>query len=148
MKLPKGCDVYSAIVPIRPVPKPRMTRKDKWSKRPVVVNYYKFADALKEHVGETVIRSLNSSLVCELQVVARFAPAKSLSQKARIELVGDGNNFHRQRPDCSNILKGVEDILFEHDEEIPDVRCRKYWADQDSIEIVISYMPFDDKSGE
>ena len=33
---------------IQPVAKPRMTRSDRWKKRPVVLKYWQFKDALKE----------------------------------------------------------------------------------------------------
>lgn len=33
--------------PILPVPKPRMTQRDVWQKRPVVLRYRKFCDAVR-----------------------------------------------------------------------------------------------------
>ena len=38
----------SMSINIQPVAKPRMTRSDRWKKRPVVLKYWQFKDALKE----------------------------------------------------------------------------------------------------
>ena len=37
----------SVVYPITPVPKPRMTRRDRWAKRPCVLRYWAFKDEVR-----------------------------------------------------------------------------------------------------
>ena len=61
---------------IEPVPKPRMTRKDRWSNRPCVVRYYQYKDELNLLWGNQVIKQ-----PCHL--IFHLPMPKSWSRKKR-----------------------------------------------------------------
>lgn len=95
---------------ITPVPKPRMTRKDKWQKppRPRVARYWAFAQEIKLKLPENY--DLN---FCE--VTFCLPMPKSWSNKKKQEMAGKP---HTQVPDLSNLLKALEDSLYADDSTI------------------------------
>lgn len=114
-------------IPGRPVPKPRMTRSDKWKKRPCVLRYRAFADLARASGGDLP----DPNTIMEVRCVAYFKPTrKSL----------DGQR-HRQKPDSSNLLKAVEDALFREDSALADVVARKRWGLPERVEVEIDYLP-------
>lgn len=124
------------IVPGTPMGKPRMTRRDKWAKRPCVMRYREWADVVRKHAGEVPPANEVASLI----VNAYFTPPKSWSASKRIASI---MGMHRQKPDASNILKGLEDILWPDDDSaLADVHVRKWWGDSDRVEILIIAAPY------
>ena len=99
--------------------KPRMTQKDQH--KPAHKRYWAYKDELRRLVG---IPTWRFPPPIRLHIVAYIALPPSLSKKEIAERAG---HWHRIVPDASNILKGVEDILFVKDEKIADVACKKYW---------------------
>ena len=61
---------------IQPVAKPRMTRSDRWKKRPVVLKYWQFKDALKEKAEQK-----NWNLSKDITIYFSIAMPKSWSKK-------------------------------------------------------------------
>lgn len=97
----------SKVIDIVPVAKPRMTQRDRWMKRNVVVRYYHFANH---------IRLLNPKIEWEgvsLQFVLPMP--KSWSKKKRAEMNG---RPHKQTPDLSNMIKAIEDSLLKDDSRV------------------------------
>jgi len=117
---------------VKPMGKPRMTRRDKWKKRPCVVRYRAFADALRLAAGELP----PTELIEDLSWVATFAFPKSYSKKKRTALMGQ---LHRSTPDRDNCDKAVLDILFKQDSAIAKGTIEKRWGETDSLEIVIKW---------
>lgn len=110
--------------PLTPVPKPRMTQRDRWAKRPVVLKYFKFCDELR-------------AMDCELpesgaKITFQMPMPKTWSKKKRAEMLGQP---HRQRPDVDNMLKALQDAVHEEDSHIWNVEITKLWSNNGSIDI-------------
>jgi len=113
------------LIDIKPVPKPRMTRADKWKKRPAVMRYRAFCDEL---------RSKFSPEAPETPIVLIFnlPMPKSWSKKKKIAMDGKP---HLQRPDLDNLEKAWNDALHKEDSAVWNCWSRKFWSYTGSIEI-------------
>ena len=111
---------------IDPVPKPRMTRADAWKKRPCVTRYYAFKD---------MVRLLRIHLPTEGAAVYFHIPMpKSWSKKKKRQMHG---TIHRQKPDLSNLLKALEDAIYQDDSAIGHYAgLGKYWSHEGAIVII------------
>jgi Holliday junction resolvase RusA-like endonuclease len=96
------------IVYLTPVAKPRMTRSDKWKKRPVTDRYWKFKNEWKKQVPSAL--DLNYK-----QIEFVMPMPKSWSKKKRAEMDGKP---HTQKPDLDNLLKGIGDAHYQDDSVI------------------------------
>ena len=107
---------------ITPCAKPRMTRRDAWAKRPVVLKYWAFKDECKLK---------NMKLHEKMSVVFYMPMPKSWSKKKRLQM-----EFlpHKQRPDVDNLIKGLMDILPE-DSHIHNIHVKKVWAETGGISV-------------
>ena len=110
---------------IEPVPKPRMTRRDKWSERPCVVRYYQFKDELNLLWG-------NREIFQPCHLIFHLPMPDSWSKKKKALMFGQP---HQQKPDIDNLIKAFFDCLLVEDSHIYDVRGTKYWSDAGSIEV-------------
>jgi len=104
-----------------PMGKPRMTQRDVWKQRPVVLRYRDYCDRIREAAPNVVVHAD----VYAIEVAAFIAMPKSWSRKKMAALVGQ---MHRARPDWDNIAKAVCDALLEEDSGIGDGCCRKFWC--------------------
>lgn len=111
---------------VTPVPKPRMTQRDKWKKRPVVLRYHAFKDQVRDS-GLTIPTS--GAHVCFVMPMA-----KSWTKQRSIVMEGQP---HEQRPDLDNLLKALGDALFEDDSCIWDIRVTKVWGKEGKIKVRI-----------
>ncbi len=111
--------------PVPPCPKPRMTRSDKWKKRPAVMRYRAFADQVRE-LGVKLPES-------DAKITFLIAMPKSWSiAKMRAHF----HEKHQQKPDLSNLLKALEDAVYGDDSHIWHYgEIRKLWAAHGGIEI-------------
>lgn len=91
---------------IVPVPKPRMTVADRWKKRPAVIKYWEFKDAIKE-LG--LIFKNGDSITFIIPMPKSWSAKKCLSM--------DGKP-HQQKPDIDNLYKALSDSIFEEDSSI------------------------------
>ena len=103
-------------VPGQPIAKPRQTQSDRWKQRPCVMRYRGFADACRFAASRTTKITLTQP-TC-LIVKCYFDWGKT-----------HRSGPHTQKPDASNVLKAVEDALFENDEMIWKTETTKLWAD-------------------
>jgi len=105
-----------------PVAKPRMTQRDRWSKRPAVLKYWKFKDDLAD------VRDDLAAFILEhpdVQITFGIPMPKSWSKKkSRERLLG----YHKQRPDVDNLLKGLLDAVMDEDSAVSSVFCQKIWT--------------------
>lgn len=115
-----------------PVGAPRMTRRDRWAKRPCVIRYFDWKDAVREAAG--ILPDSNSIL--RLSWVAYFEMPKSWSKKKRSQLNG---KLHRSTPDRDNVDKAVLDALFKNDAGIASGHIEKRWADFSRLDVVIEF---------
>lgn len=111
-------------VVVTPVAKPRMTRRDKWAKRPSVLRYRAYADALRA--------SLPTIEPGALSLVFILPMPSSWSLRKREEMAGSP---HTSRPDIDNLIKGVLDTLFEDDAGVWSVSAVKLWGNAGRVEI-------------
>lgn len=108
---------------ITPVPKPRMTRSDKWNRRPCVLKYRKFKDELKSAIQE---------LPPSFRVVFGIPMPKSWSEKKRKKMLGQK---HQNRPDLDNLEKALLDAIEAEDGFIYSIHGVKKWASEGYIEL-------------
>ncbi len=104
-----------------PMGKPRMTQRDKWQKRPVVLRYRQYCDDLRAACGKV------PDYVYGLRVRAYLAMPSSWSKKKQAEHCGQ---LHQQKPDWDNIGKAVSDALFADDSVVADGRVLKFWCNE------------------
>lgn len=121
-------------IPGRPVPKPRMTRSDKWRNPPraCVARYREWADLARKSAGNLPAAEQINCITCR----AYFQPPKSWSQKKRLAALGTP---HRAVPDADNVMKAAGDSLFDQDRALADVRVQKFWGEPERVEIEIEY---------
>lgn len=105
---------------ITPVAKPRMTRSDKWKKRPATAKYWAFKDEVKR-LG--------------IQV-----PESGAHVTFHMPVPGCGKDRvgkpHQQVPDVDNLVKALLDAIYEDDAHIWDIRATKLWSDKGMIEVL------------
>lgn len=110
---------------ITPVPKPRMTQRDKWAKRPAVVRYFNFCDEVR-------------ALGCELpehsaHVIFHMPMPKSWSKKKKAKMNGKP---HQQRPDWDNLIKALQDAVMKEDSSVWNCQVSKFWAINGNISVI------------
>lgn len=112
---------------ITPVPKPRMTQRDKWQKRPAVLRYRAFCDECR--LLGVVVPESGAHIVFNMPMPA------SWSKKKRAEMLGQP---HQQRPDVDNLGKAIFDAVLPDDSVVWDIRMTKVWAETGAIEIRVA----------
>lgn len=111
------------IYDITPVPKPRMTQRDKWKNRPCVLRYYAFKDECR----------LRGVVVPDRAYIVFNVPMPaSWSAKKRAEMNGKP---HCQKPDLDNKIKAILDSALKEDSHVWEIHARKVWSEIGSIEI-------------
>lgn len=109
--------------PIIPIAKPRMTRRDRWAKRPPVLRYRAFCD-------EVALRQVRLPTQ-GARVTFTLPMPSSWSRRKRARLDGAP---HRCRPDVSNLLKALEDAVYGEDAEIWHyAEIQKVWGEHGGI---------------
>ena len=78
-----------------------------------------------------------------LRIYAFFSVPKSKSKKFK-EAALKGILFPTKKPDCSNIVKGIEDALnglaYKDDAYICDLQVKKYYSDVPRVEVEVDYI--------
>lgn len=122
----------SIILEITPVPKPRMTQRDKWDKRPSVQKYWAFKEQVQVRIKEAKI---DPELYNALDIRFYVPMPKSWSKKKK-----KAKCFtpHTIRPDVDNFCKSALDSLYKEDSKIYRISAVKYWAMEGSMEIEFS----------
>ena len=116
-------------LPVSPYPKPRMTRSDKWKKRPIVVAYREWCDAIRTLMRGQILPDCGANIVFNVPMPA------SWSGKKRAQMDGQP---HQQTPDLDNYVKALSDALNKDDSTIWHYAgLTKRWAFEGSIEIEI-----------
>jgi Holliday junction resolvase RusA-like endonuclease len=111
------------IAEIEPNTKPRMTRADKWKKRPCVLQYRAFCDELRLKAG-------NFKLSGSYKIDFYLSMPKSWSKKKKELMRGKP---HQETPDLDNLLKAVNDALLEQDKIIYKIEATKFWGETGKI---------------
>ena len=113
---------------IDPLPKPRMTRADRWKKRPCVIRYWEYKTELQAKLDICGIK-IDDVIKVEFGVPM----PKSWSKKKKKDM---DQKPHQQRPDVDNLMKGLMDALFQEDSHIHTIHAKKVWSNN-------GYMQFD-----
>ncbi|MBK0000313.1 MULTISPECIES: RusA family crossover junction endodeoxyribonuclease [Erwiniaceae] len=124
------------VYDICPLPKPRMTQRDRWAKRPVVLRYRAYCDEVRLKRLQLPVSGCHVTFVLPM-------PA-SWSKKKRSASIGQP---HQQKPDVDNLMKALMDALFADDSSVWDFRVSKIWGETGSIRIA-SIAPSAHQSGE
>lgn len=97
------------ILDVEPVAKPRMTRRDKWAKRPCVMRYWDYCDDLR-----LAIEDIDAELYKEghLAIIFILPMPSSWSAKKRAKMK---DQPHTKRPDLDNLVKAYKDAVFKED---------------------------------
>lgn len=111
------------IYDICPIAKPRMTRSDKWKKRPATAKYWAFCDLVQ--LNKVKFESGNS-------VVFYIPVPKSWSKRKQDLMIGKP---HMQTPDLDNLVKALGDAIYKNDCELWTYRATKIWGYCGQIEI-------------
>jgi len=93
---------------LTPIPKPRMTQRDVWAKRPCVLRYRAFCDELRLHA-----KAQGFTLPERFEIRFWMPMPKSWTETFKAKML---HTPHQQKPDLSNLLKAVEDALLDEDE--------------------------------
>ena len=113
-------------VVVNPVPKPRMTFRDRWggkSKRPIVERYHNYLDTLRDAFKKEDFVMGNSLIIVFLIPMAK---KKKLQFEGRV---------HQNKPDLDNLIKAVCE-LHQKDQEIFSVVAQKFWATEGKVTII------------
>jgi Holliday junction resolvase RusA-like endonuclease len=117
-------------IPINPVPKPRLTQRDRWKQRPVVLRYHAYCDLLRFEW-----KNLTSSKEVPEKLALKFNLPMPISWSKRKRDLMRGKP-HQQRPDIDNLAKAVMDALCEDDSYVYALKAEKYWSDEGSIDFL------------
>lgn len=109
---------YSII----PIPKPRMTQRDKWKIRDCVVRYRAFCDEVRLH--KITLQESGHHITFVLPM------PKSWSKKKRADM---DRKPHQQKPDVDNLTKALLDAVFDEDCRVYDIRTTKLWGEYGEI---------------
>jgi len=125
-------------VPGNPVPKPRMTKRDVWMKRPCVLAYRDYCDRIREAATGNPLKKLDADEFVEIVVLAMVPIPRSWSLKKQMAAAG---TLHRSQKDTDNILKAVKDALFGQDAGIAIDHVAKIWWSEPSTQIMLLRQP-------
>lgn len=119
------------ILDVEPVAKPRMTRRDKWAKRPCVLRYWDFCDQLRaEAVKENYDPGDILNVIFILPMPSSWSARKNKSMKGKP---------HQQKPDLDNLVKAFKDALLKEDKRVHTYGfMHKCWGDTGQILVLKS----------
>lgn len=107
-------------IPGPPCPKPRMTQRDKWARRPAVLRYRAWADLARASAPKDLpARPTDVALTYFLPMPASWGARK------RREHAGQP---HAGKPDLDNLIKSL-DALWADDSSISSLSASKRWED-------------------
>lgn len=116
-------------IPVRANPKPRMTRSDKWKKRPVVVSYHNYKDALKAELQKINYKQENI-----LAATFFYEMPQSWSKKKKDDWFLKEYNT---KPDVDNSIKAFLDGQDIEDKFVYAVCVMQLWHHKSFIRIYI-----------
>lgn len=124
--------IRRVVFPFAPIGKPRQTQSDKWKKRPVVVAWRAFADAMRATADRSDFRMPDQG--ARIAFVLPMPASWSARKKALMR-----GEPHRQKPDVDNMAKAVLDALCEDDCTVWQLAgLEKRWGDKGSITIEVA----------
>ena len=117
-----------------------MTKADRWRKRPSVLKFFAFRDAVRQYKeSKVVLQSAYHAHHLEFEsfeIEFHVPMPKSWSKKKKGYMNGSA---HQQRPDLDNYLKAWKDSVYEEDAIVWRVKASKLWTDGTG-HIVVNYL--------
>ena len=110
---------------IDPCPAPRMTKSDRWKKRPVVMKYFAFRD---EFILQANVKGY--TLQPEIEIFFIIAMPESWSEKKKKAMDGQP---HQTKPDWDNLSKGICDSFGKDDGFVWKADIEKRWGRKGKI---------------
>lgn len=138
---------YYRYPDIAPTPAPRMNRSDVWKRRPSVVKYHSYRDAI---LAAPCTDDLRTDLTKTGIVVLTFCiqPPKSWPKKRLAALRAADSPMalaHRQTPDLDNLVKGFLDAVFyghgQQDSTVWSVTAEKVWGLRSGVWALVTDEP-------
>ena len=117
------------VFQVPPQTAPRMTRRDRWKKRPCVVRYFEYRDQLRAKAVEYGITLPNA-----FTVTFYMPMPKSWSKKKKAAHVGKPC---QSKPALDNVLKGFMDALRTNDASVYAVSASKFWSEQPGVVLAV-----------
>lgn len=97
---------WTCEIPGTPVPKPRMTQRDKWLPSKPTQRYRHWADHVRLVVGQSIRAPYHSPVaICAKFLMPLPKSLSDLEKRRRLALP------HTQKPDLKNLVAGLEDAL-------------------------------------
>jgi len=118
------------IIDVEPVGKPRMSQRDKWSKRPATTKYWNYKDQLVTAMAKEDFNPVKMSVQFFVSM------PKSWSNKKKTE---KGGRYHDQKPDLDNLCKAVMDCLMQDDSKVAIIHAAKFWDDGNGPRIILQW---------
>ena len=118
------------VFEITPVPKPRMTRRDKWKHRPIVDHYYGYKDELRLQANIQGLRHLTGKL--DVEFIIPMPVSWSQKEKDKMDCAP---HQPKNGNDIDNHLKSLFDIFETNDSFIYDIHATKHWGYKPKITI-------------
>jgi len=119
-----GCDCLTIFM--KPVPKPRETKKDVWQKRPSVMRFRFFRDVVRgamEHFNFVPSHELGLKFYMQMPKLSKIKTAER------------NHKPHELRPDLDNLEKATVDALYVEDSVVHTKLASKKWSLEPRIEI-------------
>ena len=113
---------------IKPCPKPRMTRADRWKKRPIVLKYWEFCKELEIQAYKHKYKPGD-----RVSLIFYIPMAKSWSKNKKELMLGKP---HKAKPDIDNLVKAFLDALLDEDSYVYSITAEKYWSNNGSIVVL------------
>jgi len=116
---------------ITPIGAPRLNRFDQWKKRPRVLRYFEFRDAIAKFIEDTPIKEAT-----HIEVNFHIPMPRSWSKKKKALLC---DTPHQQKPDIDNLVKALLDSIHRggDDSKVYSIIARKYWSIEGKIRMTI-----------
>jgi len=121
---------YSFTIPGEPQRAPRMTRSDRWARRPAVVKYFTWANHARRTLFKDDQVKINGENIEHIQVVFFLPIAKSTSLKKQAILEG---SRHQTYPDIDNLFKAILDALVSQDKAVWSMGGMKLYCEKDEL---------------
>lgn len=108
-----------------PMGKPRMTQRDRWKQRPVVLRYHTYCDELR-------LRLPGYELPPHLYISFYIPMPPSWSKKKRETM---NEQPHQQKPDIDNLAKAFMDAFKSDDSHVHHLEAAKVWSIEPCIKL-------------
>lgn len=107
---------------IKPVPKPRMTQRDKWKPSPAAKRYFAFKDEVRRLKINVPVQGYRITFLIPMP--------KTWKPEKRAAML---HKPHEPRPDKDNLEKALLDAVYGEDSIVYDGWVRKLWGDHGGI---------------